>query len=98
MSRVIAIFKKDAAHLRKQILIFLATMILFLLEDPMYVEHEVWSTDLINLLYFLLPLSGWLLVTSVIQEEKPIGQQQYWLTRPVAVRDLVAAKALFLLA
>jgi hypothetical protein len=29
--------------------------------------------DLVSFLYVLLPLSCWLLVTSVIQEEKPIG-------------------------
>jgi hypothetical protein len=74
MNRVLQIFKKDMAHLWPQILVFLAALVLFACEDPTYTFHSSGELrDLVNFLFILLPLSCWLLVTSVIQEEKPIG-------------------------
>ena len=98
MNRVLQIFKKDVAHLWPQILVFVAALAMFSLEDPTYVHHS--SPDLTNFvsfLFILLPLACWLLVTSVIQEEKPIGDGQYWLTRPFSLAHLLAARVLFLL-
>lgn len=97
--RVCHIFKKDAAHLWPQILIFLAMLVMFACEDPTYKRHSNNGlVSFINLLYLLLPLSCWLLVIALIHEETPIGHNQYWLTRPFTWTDLLAAKALFLLA
>ena len=99
MKRVIHIFRKDVAHLWPQILIFLSTLALFACEDPTYNRHSNNGlVSFINLLYLLLPLSCWLLVIALIHEETPIGHNQYWLTRPFTWTDLLAAKALFLLA
>jgi hypothetical protein len=98
IKRIVQIFKKDAAHLWPQILAFVATLILFAYEDPAYVRYRAGLTDFVRLLYLLLPLSCWLLVTSVIQQERPVGHEQYWLTRPFSRTDLLAAKTLFLLA
>lgn len=98
MNRIAQIFKKDAMHLWPRILVFVATLVLFACEDPTYVQHDSGGfMQLSNLLYILLPLSCWLLVTSLIQEEKTIGHEQYWLTRPFTWTDLLAAKVLFLL-
>jgi hypothetical protein len=99
-SRVVRIFKKDAAHLWPQILLFLALLALFAYSDPVYYVTHVKGglMSLVNLLRLVLPLSCWLLVISVIHEETPIGDNQYWLTRPFAWTDLLAAKVLFLLA
>jgi hypothetical protein len=98
MNRVLQIFKKDMAHLWPQILVFLAALVLFACEDPTYTFHSSGELrDLVNFLFILLPLSCWLLVTSVIQEEKPIGDEQYWLTRPFSLAHLLGAKILFLL-
>ena len=98
INRIARIFKKDAAHLWPQILVFEAALVLFACEDPTYARHEGGLVQLTSLLYLLLPLSCWLLVTSLIHEEKTIGHEQYWLTRPFTWTDLLAAKALFLVA
>lgn len=99
MKRVTQVFRKDAAHLWPQILIFLAMLVLFACEDPTYTSQRNHGfPSLTNLLYLLLPLSCWLLVIALVHEETPIGHNQYWLTRPFTWTDLLAAKALFLLA
>jgi len=99
-TRVLRLFRKDAAHLWPQILLFLVMLILFAYSDPVYyVTHASGGLmSLINLLRGLLPLSCWLLVVSLIHEDTPIGDNQYWLTRPFRWADLLTAKALFLLA
>lgn len=104
MNRVVHIFMKDAAHLRPLISAFVAMLILFACVDPTYwVLHDTHSVvpdsgfmSLARLSSLLLSLSCWLLVTSLIHEETPIGHEQYWLTRPFSRGDLLAAKALFL--
>ena len=52
----------------------------------------------------LAPLTGlfqglaqWFLVVSLIHEEAVPGHRQYWLTRPIAWKDLLLAKAAFVL-
>ena len=40
----------------------------------------------------------WVLIVAVVQEERLVGQNQYWLTRPYLWKRLLAAKALFLIA
>src|ERR1039457_6706301 len=99
MKRVTQIFKKDVAHLWPQILLFLAMLVMFACEDPAWTRHNNnGPVSFINLVYLLLPLSCWLLVIALIHEETPIGHEQYWLTRPFTWTDLLAAKALFLVA
>jgi len=42
-------------------------------------------------------LAWWYLIAAVIHEEALPGNRQYWLTRPFSRRDLLAAKAIFIL-
>jgi hypothetical protein len=94
VSRILLIFKKDAVHLWPQIAAFLAMLVLFACTDQTYVEPG--AVNLSGFLVLLLPISCWLLVTSLVQQERAIGDKQYWLTRPFNLRHLLAAKALFL--
>jgi len=94
--RFIPIFKKDVAHLWPQILVFVAALVAFACSDPTYISPRD-VASFINFLFIALPLSCWLLVASLIQQEKPIGDEQYWLTRPFSLVDLLGAKALFLM-
>src|ERR1039457_3108986 len=42
-------------------------------------------------------LAQWFLVVSLIHEEAVPGDRQYWLTRPIAWKDLLLAKLMFVL-
>jgi len=95
MPRAIAIFRKDARHLWPYITIFLILMALAALLDPTYTGRDSSSYTLLS---SLLPLACWALIVASIHEEKLPGDRQYWLTRPISWRDLLAAKALFVVA
>ena len=51
---------------------------------------------MVNSSPFLAPLACWVLAISLIQEERLIGDEQYWLTRPYSWKELAAAKLVFL--
>ncbi|HEY2012053.1 MAG TPA: hypothetical protein VGH38_01075 [Bryobacteraceae bacterium] len=95
MSRIFAIFRKDARHLWPHIAIFFLLLALSALLDPTYTDR---GTSAYGLLSSLLPLASWALVISVIHEEKLPGDRQYWLTRPLGWKHLLAAKILFIAA
>src|SRR6266567_1478675 len=95
MNRIIAIFLKDARHLWPYITVFLTLMALAALLDPTYTRSDSSSFTLLS---SLLPLACWALTIVTIHEEKLPGDRQYWLTRPISWRDLMAAKALFVIA
>lgn len=44
----------------------------------------------------LVPIAWWLLIARVIHAESPVGDRQFWLTRPYSWKNLLAAKLLFL--
>jgi hypothetical protein len=97
MNRAIRIFRKDVAHLRPQILAFVGLLAAFYADDVFSGDFNGISiVTLDGLILAALPLSCWLLVTSLIQQEPAVGDRQYWLTRPFNRTDLLAAKALFL--
>jgi hypothetical protein len=62
--------------------------------DPTYATGRQ-SASYSLLAGFALPLACWNLIIAVIHEEKLPGDRQYWLTRPYSWKDLLAAKALF---
>jgi hypothetical protein len=61
--------------------------------SPVHHNFSGWGVVLPQL---LAPLACWVLAVTLIHEERLIGDEQYWLTRPFTWKDLVAAKALFL--
>jgi hypothetical protein len=91
MNRVLTIFRKDARHLWMQVLLFFATGALAVVTDPALGVHRFEY-----LAPILEPVACWVLIVAVIHEERLIGHEQYWLTRPYTWKNLVAAKALFL--
>jgi len=91
MRRVLTIFTKDVRHLWPQVLVFLAIAALAVITDP-----AVHTNRLEYLARILEPVACWVLIVAVIHEERLIGHEQYWLTRPYTWKNLVAAKALFL--
>ncbi len=95
MSRALAIFRKDARHLWPHIAVFLTLLALAALLDPTYTSRDPLAYSLFS---SLLPLACWSLIIAAIHEEKLPGDRQYWLTRPFSWKDLLGAKALFVVA
>ena len=93
MSRVLTIFFKDVRHLWPQVLVFFAIAALAVVTDP---ALRMGNHRFEYLAPILEPVACWVLIAALIHEERLIGHEQYWLTRPYTWRHLVAAKALFL--
>jgi len=51
----------------------------------------------LSLAYSLEWVACWTLTVLVIQQESLVGDRPYWLARPIAWQELLAAKALFIL-
>jgi hypothetical protein len=108
MKRILRIFRKDAGRLWPQALVFLAitaaaaALVFFQVTAAHRAINPVPGRGAFASLFVLLPvlqpLACWVLVIALIHEERLIGHEQYWLTRPYSWRDLLAAKALFLVA
>jgi hypothetical protein len=97
MTKSLIIFRKDVRHLWPHIAAFLTLMALAAILDPTYTGHSQSSAyGLIS--GFALPLACWSLIIGAIQEEKLIGDRQYWLTRPFSWKQLLGAKAIFVVA
>ncbi len=96
MNRILGIFRKDARRLWPRTLLFWTVLAAAAAIDPLQLGQD--SNSLVRQLPGLLqPLACWFLVVSAIHGEKLIGHEQYWLTRPYSWKQLMAAKALFLL-
>jgi hypothetical protein len=96
MRRVLCIFRKDARHLWPQILAFVVLVVLAAVLDPTYTRRKLSEAE--RLIWTALPLACWNLVIAVVHAERLPGDRQYWLTRPFSRAELVAAKALFVVA
>jgi hypothetical protein len=101
MQQALHIFKKDTRHLWFEISVALSVVAAFTftaarrahwLQDPGTNRIGAWTLVLI-----LLPLTWWTLIARVIQEEALPGDNQFWITRPYAWKNLLTAKTLFLL-
>jgi len=97
MTRALRIFRKDAWCLWPQALVFVALMAIAATRSPIDSFADIPLRILLMMSPFLAALACWVLTVSLIQEERLVGHEQYWLTRPYSWKDLLAAKVLFLL-
>src|ERR1700739_4313976 len=109
MNQVWNIFRKDARRHWPEIAASLAALLAFA-----WLDIRRWSQGdsfaatsffvlidsqfLPGLLNALLPLSWMFLIVRVVQGESLVGDRQFWITRPYDWKQLMAAKALFVLA
>lgn len=103
MKQILHIFAKDVRRLWWEILLSIAMVAAFAWLDPKtwwvgLGEDSGRFQELTRPFAFLVPLSWWLLIGRVIQVESPVGDRQFWVTRPYEWWKLLAAKALFLAA
>ncbi len=97
MTNILTIFRKDLRHLWPQAAATVILMALSAILDPTYGNRSS-SFSYGLLVGFALPLACWNLIVAAIHEEKLPGDRQYWITRPYAWKELLAAKALFVAA
>src|SRR4051794_20923335 len=95
MQHIMAIFRKDARHLWPLAASVSALLALAAMLDPIY--HGGTESPYYEFLPSVaLPVACCLLVVSLIHQDKLSGDRQYWLTRPYAWIELLAAKLLFI--
>ena len=108
MNQVLHIFRKDARHLWREIAASLAMLVAFA-----WLDIRSWSQPygamaggslfflsaqvLPGLVTAMLPVSWIFLIVRVVQGESLVGDRQFWVTRPYDWKQLLAAKALFVL-
>src|SRR6266478_487348 len=101
MRQALHIFKKDVRHLWFEIALAITVAAAFAftgarralwLVDPATNRTAAWT-----LVMILLPLAWWTLIARVLHDEALPGDNQFWITRPYSWKNLLGAKALFIL-
>jgi hypothetical protein len=99
MKQIIHIFRKDVRHLWREIAASLALLAIYVWSEPATWGYpETARSSIAAFLTELLPISWWLLVVRVVQDESLVGDRQFWVTRPYEWKKLLAAKVLFIAA
>jgi len=111
MNQIWNIFRKDTRHLRIEIAASLAFLVAFVWFDirswnginfatgaAAALSFFLTAEALPSLVNALLPISWIFLIVRVIQSESLVGDRQFWVTRPYDWKQLLTAKALFVLA
>jgi hypothetical protein len=93
---ILAIFGKDVRHRWPYIAAFVALVIVGSLLDPAFRHHQASAAE--SWIWLALPIAAGFLVIAAVHEERLPGDRQYWLARPFAWTELLAAKALFVAA
>jgi hypothetical protein len=101
MNQTLHIFSKDARRFWPEIVISLALLAAFACVLHPAAQAHRFGTDVLYsllqpILYVLIPISWWVLVSRVVHEENLVGDRQFWITRPYQWPSLLAAKLLFL--
>ncbi len=101
MRQALHIFKKDVRHLWFEIALAITVAAAFAftgarralwLVDPATNRTAAWT-----LVMILLPLAWWTLIARVLHDEALPGDNQFWITRPYSWKNMLGAKALFIL-
>jgi hypothetical protein len=100
MSQILHIFRKDVRHHWPEILLSLALLVAYAVEQPRTwtgqpVENRVLSF-LLGFLPALMVLSWGFLIVRVVQGEPLVGDRQFWITRPYEWPKLLFAKLIFI--
>lgn len=96
MKQTIHIFRKDVRHLWREIAASVGLMAGYVWCVPAtWTAPGTTRSEMTGLLNLLLPLSWGLLVVRAVQDEAPVGDRQFWVTRPYRWKELLTAKLLF---
>jgi hypothetical protein len=99
MKQALHIFRKDVGHLWPELSILGMMLVAFCVVTPQTWAGSQSTNPMLSvasqLLKVLLPVMWLVLTARVVQEERLVGDQQFWLTRPYEWGSLLGAKALF---
>jgi hypothetical protein len=110
MNQTLHIFAKDTRRFLPEILVLLALLAgQFGIHTYLYATGAQnglgnpngsmrLAAGIFVLLSVLIPVGWWLLISRAVQEERLVGDTQFWLTRPYQWKCLLVAKLLFLAA
>ena len=103
MNQVLHIFRKDLRHLWMEIAISWCALVIYVWQaneqwnpENMF-EPRYFSQFTEQLVLVLLILSWWVLLIRAIQDERLVGDRQFWVTRPYRWVELLSSKILFVL-
>jgi hypothetical protein len=98
MSQILHILRKDTRHHWPEILLSLALLISFTVEQPRIWIHQTFDSRFLSGLISFLPafmvISWAFLIIRLIQGESLVGDRLFWVTRPYEWHKLLAAKLL----
>ncbi len=111
MHQILLIFRKDLRRFYPEILfVLLATAAFASFYPYTWLPHEEIPINLLGvpfardalgslpvLFIAVLPISWFVLIGRVVQDESLVGDRQYWVTRPISWQNLLIEKSLFLL-
>ena len=95
MREALLIFRKDVAHRRGAVSAFLLLVIARMAIDILLPRHSgLAGAQMVLGILFAMAAIG--LIYDAVQQERIVGEDQYWLTRPFPWSSILAAKALFI--
>ena len=101
MSQILNIFRKDVRHHWPEMLISLAVLAGFAVDQPRKWTGQIvggrYLEGLLNALPALIIFAWAFLIVRLVQGESLVGDRQFWITRPYEWHKLLAAKLLSIL-
>src|SRR5580692_8734318 len=99
IARILGIFRKDLRRLWANVVLFwyimaMSAIVASITPDRLDVRT---SLPIATCLRVLQVLACLVLIVLLIQQERLVGDRQYWLARPFGWKELLGAKALFLI-
>jgi hypothetical protein len=101
-NQILHIFKNDARHFWREITLTEALVVAYGWSQAIRFEESGFSAFISGfsssslILAFLVPVSFIFLILRAVHAECPVGDRQFWVTRPYDWRKLLAAKLLLL--
>lgn len=100
MNQVVHIFRKDARHYWREIVVSLLLVAAYGWREASRPGLQASGVGVRGLLFSLLtplvPLAWAFLIVRVVHGEPLVGDRQFWVTRPYEWRKLLAAKLIFM--
>jgi len=100
-NQILHIFKNDVRHFWREIVLMIAVVVAYgwhtstRSQGPGFIAIDIGFSFPSEILSLLVPVSFIFLIVRAAHAECPVGDRQFWVTRPYDWRQLLAAKLLF---